>query len=87
MLDVTIWRQRESLTVHMVNLTNSMTMKGSIREFIPSPPQEATTRVPAKPKRVHLLVSAHQPAVREAAGEVTLTVPSILDHEVIAIDL
>jgi len=25
--------------------------------------------------------------VREAAGEVTLTVPSILDHEVIAVDL
>jgi len=86
-LDVTIWRQRESLTVHMVNLTNSMMMKGPIREFIPSPPQEVTIRVPARPKRVHLLVSAHQPAVREAAGEVTLTVPSILDHEVIAVDL
>ena len=86
-LDVTIWRQRESLTVHLVNLTNPMMMKGPIREFIPSPPQEVTIRVPAKPKRVHLLVSAHQPAVREAAGEVTLTVPSILDHEVIAVDL
>jgi hypothetical protein len=86
-LDVTIWRQRESLTVHMVNLTNSMMMKGPIREFIPSPPQEVTVRVPARPKRVHLLVSAHQPVVREAAGEVTLTVPSILDHEVIAVDL
>ena len=86
-LDVTIWRQKESLTVHLVNLTNPMMMKGPIREFIPSPPQEVTIRVPAKPKRVRLLVSAHQPAVREAAGEVTLTVPSILDHEVIAVEL
>ena len=86
-LDVTIWRQKDSLTVHLVNLTNPMMMKGPIREFIPSPPQEVTIRVPAKPKRVRLLVSAHQPAVREAAGEVTLTVPSILDHEVIAVEL
>jgi hypothetical protein len=86
-LDVTIWRQKDSLAVHLVNLTNPMMMKGPIREFFPSPPQEVTIRVPAKPKLVRLLVSAHQPAVREAAGEVTLTVPSILDHEVIAVDL
>jgi hypothetical protein len=86
-LDVTIWRQKDSLTVHLVNLTNPMMMKGPIREFFPSPPQEVTIRVPAKPKRVRLLVSEHRPAVREAAGEVTLTVPSILDHEVIAVDL
>ena len=34
-LDVTIWRQKDSLTVHLVNLTNPMMMKGPIREFIP----------------------------------------------------
>jgi hypothetical protein len=28
MLDVTIWRQERSMTVHLVNLTNPMMMKG-----------------------------------------------------------
>jgi hypothetical protein len=86
-LDVTVWRQKESLTVHLVNLTNPMMMKGPIREFFPSPPQDVTIRVPGRPKRVRLLVSERQPAVRVGTGEVTLTVPSILDHEVIAVDL
>ena len=33
-LDVTVWRQKESMTVHLVNLTNPMMMKGPIRELI-----------------------------------------------------
>jgi len=45
-LDVTIWRQKDSMTVHLVNLTNSMMMKGPIREFIPTPPQKVVIRVP-----------------------------------------
>ena len=89
MLDVTLWRQKESMTVYMVNLTNPMTMKGPIREFVPTPPQEVTVRLPSgrKPKKVHLLVSGQTPRVREANGSISLTIPSILDHEVVAIDL
>jgi hypothetical protein len=86
-LDVTIWRQQESLTVHLVNLTNPMMMKGPIRELLPAPPQQVKLRAPSTPKRVRLLVSAQQPDVRQSAGEITLTIPSILDHEVIAVDL
>jgi hypothetical protein len=88
-LDVTVWRQKESMTVHLVNLTNPMMMKGPIREFIPTPPQQVTVRLPAggKAKKVQLLVSRQTPRVREANETVTLTIPSILDHEVVAIDL
>ncbi len=86
-LDVAIWRQKDSMTVHLVNLTNSMMMKGPIREFIPTPPQKVAIRVPSRPKTVHLLVSAARPAIEHAPGTVTLTLPSILDHEVIALDL
>jgi hypothetical protein len=88
-LDVTIWRQKDSLTIHLVNLTNPMMMKGPIREFIPTPPQQVTIRMPEsrRPRKVQLLVSAHQPRVQESNGAITLTVPTILDHEVIAIDL
>jgi hypothetical protein len=88
-LDVTLWRQKESLTVHLVNLTNPMMMKGPIREFVPVPPQKVTVRIPdgRRTRRVQLLVSGKTPAVREANGRITLTIPSILDHEVVAIDL
>jgi hypothetical protein len=88
-LDVTVWRQKDSLTVHLVNLTNPMMMKGPIREFIPTPPQQVTVRLPrgGKAKKVQLLVSRQTPRVREANDSVSLTIPSILDHEVVAIDL
>jgi hypothetical protein len=88
-LDVTVWRQKDSMTVHLVNLTNPMMMKGPIREFIPTPPQQVTVRLPAglKARKVQLLVSRQTARVREAGESVTLTIPSILDHEVVAIDL
>ena len=88
-LDVTIWRQKESLTVHLVNLTNPMMMKGPIREFIPTPPQTVIIRPPdgRKPRKVQLLVSGQTPRVQEASGSISLTIPSILDHEVVAVDL
>jgi hypothetical protein len=88
-LDVTIWRQKQSLTVHLVNLTNPMMMKGPIRELLPVGAQRVRIRLPqgAKAKKVHFLVSAAAPRVQEANGELTVTVPSILDHEVIAVDL
>ena len=34
-IDLSIWSQKNSLTVHLVNLTNPMMMKGPIREIIP----------------------------------------------------
>jgi hypothetical protein len=89
MLDVTMWRQKESITVHLVNLTNPMMMKGPIREFIPTPPQTVAVRLPSgrKARKVQLLVGDRMPRVQESNGSVTLTIPSILDHEVVAIDL
>jgi hypothetical protein len=88
-LDVTFWRQKESLTVHLVNLTNPMMMKGPVRELIPISAQKVRIRLPEgrKAKQVHFLVSSAAPRVQESGGYVTLTVPSILDHEVIAVDL
>jgi hypothetical protein len=66
-----------------------MMMKGPIREFIPSPPQKVAIRIPwgAKAKKVQLLVSKQAPRVQDSNGVVTLTIPSIVDHEVVAIDL
>jgi hypothetical protein len=88
-LDVTMWRQKESLTVHLVNLTNPMMMKGPLREFIPTPPQQVAVRLPQgrKMRKVQFLVSGRTPVVHESNGTVSFTIPSIVDHEVVAIDL
>ena len=88
-LDVTCWQQKASLTVHLVNLTNPMMMKGPIRELIPTGEQEVRVRLPegTKAEAVRLL-SADRPAKTVRVGtSLVVTVPSVLDHEVVAIDL
>ncbi len=88
-LDVTVWRQPESLTVHLVNLTNPMMMKGPLRELIPIGEQKIQVRLPAggHAKRVQLLMAEQSLPAAEGGEYLTATVPSILDHEIIAIDL
>jgi hypothetical protein len=89
LLDVTMWRQRDSITVHVVNLTNPMMMKGPLREVIPVGPARVEIRLPAgtRAKHVRLLTAGTSPRVTEAGGVLTVTVPSIDVHEVIAIDV
>jgi len=88
-LDVTAWRQKKSMTVHLVNLTNAMMMKGPFREFIRVGEQKLQIIIPrnTKVKNIHLLVSDKSPDYKTSDGIVSLTVPSILDHEVVALDL
>jgi hypothetical protein len=88
-LDVTVWRQRDSMTVHLVNLTNPMMMKGPVREAIPVGPLTARVRIPAgtRATRVQLLTAATSARVRQSGGTLTVAVPSVETHEVIAIDL
>jgi hypothetical protein len=88
-LDVTVWRQRNSMTVHLVNLTNPMMMKGPLREAIPVGPLRVRVRLPpdARPDRVQLLTAATTVQAQVSGGALTMTVPSVETHEVIAIDL
>jgi hypothetical protein len=88
-LDVTVWRQETSMTVHLVNLTNPMMMKGPIRELIPVGAQEVRVRLPegAQVQRVRLLAADVSRPVRVSEGVLSIHVPSVLDHEVIAVDL
>jgi hypothetical protein len=89
-LDVTVWRQRDSMTVHLVNLTNPMLMKGPLREVIPIGPQRVRIHLPAdaRAKQVRLLTLGTSLVIDdEGGGTLTLTVPSIDVHEVVAIDL
>lgn len=87
-LDVTVWQQRQSMTVHLVNLTNPMMMKGPVRELIPVGEQVVRLQVPEdRPiARVHLLRAGITPPVQHERGVITVRVPSVLEHEVVAVD-
>jgi hypothetical protein len=88
-LDVSIWRQKSSLTVHLVNLTNPMMMKGPVREIFPVGPLRVSFRLPdgANGREVRLLVAGTKAAAKTQAGRVVVEVPTVRLHEVIAVDL
>jgi hypothetical protein len=89
LIDVTAWRQKDSLTVHLVNLTNPMLMKGPFRELVPLGEQQVKLRLldGRRARKVQLLVGGESPRTSESGGWLTVTVPSVLDHEVVAVDL
>jgi hypothetical protein len=88
-LDITVWHQQTSMTVHLVNLTNPMMMKGPFRELIPIGEQQVRLRLPngARAKRVRLLAANKSLRVVREGPCMSITVPSVLDHEVVAMDL
>jgi hypothetical protein len=87
--DVALWRQERSLAVHLVNLGNPMFMRGPVRELLPSFPQELTLILPEglRPGAVKLLSTGDRLPCRVEGNRLSLTVPSFLDHEVVAIDI
>ncbi len=87
-LDVTVWRQKTSMTVHLVNLTNPMIMRGPVRELIPVGEQKIRLRLPEAVgvKRVRLLAAGKNLRVERSGPCLVLAVPSVLDHELVAID-
>ncbi len=87
-VDVTVWRQESSMTVHLVNLTNPMMMKGPFRELIPVA-AKVSIKIPQGTKAggVNLLVSEQKASLEINEDKVIITVPQISDHEIIGIDL
>lgn len=89
LLDVSLWRQENSMTVHLVNLTNPMAMKGPYRQIFPAGPFALTVELPAgaKVSSVRRLVADQQANFAIEENRLVLTVPHIGVHEVVAIDL
>ena len=87
-LDISVWGQKNSMTVHLVNLTNPMMMKGPLREVIPLSSQKVSVRIPEgrRVKRAQLLVAAGEIPHHENDGVITIEVPKIDVHEVVALD-
>jgi hypothetical protein len=89
LMDVTMWRNAGSLTVHLINLTNPMAMKGPYRDFFPIGGQVVKLRLPdgIQPRQARLLVGDKSVEMVRTSSVVILSVPSILDHELLALDL
>jgi hypothetical protein len=88
MIEATVWRQKQSMTVHLVNYTNPMMLKGPFRELIPVS-ADVSIKIPENTKvtAVQLLLSEQKPKFTISNGHVILSVPKLVDHEIIALDL
>lgn len=89
LLDVTDWKQEDARVIHLVNLTNPMTMRGSYHELIPLGEQSVRVRLEEgrQPERVRLLKAEHACSFGWNPPDVSLQVPEVLDHEVVVIEL
>lgn len=88
LVETTVWRQKDSMAVHLVNMTNPMMMKGPFRELIPVD-AEVSIKIPenTKVKGVHLPVRNEDPKYTIMDGRVLLKVSHVYDHEIIGMDL
>jgi len=88
-VDVSMWRQKNSLTAHVVNMNNPMMMKGPYREMIPAGPYTVSLALPpgAKVGAVKLLESGATPKTSRNGDRLVVEVPRIRLHEVVAVDL
>jgi hypothetical protein len=64
-------------------------MKGPFRDLIPVGAQDVRLRLPAglRPRKVQLLAAGQTPKYSVSDGLLRLTVSSVLDHEIVAIDV
>jgi len=87
-VDVAVWRQKESMTIHLVNLTNPMMMKGPFRELFPVD-VAVNIEIPENKKvtGVHLLLKNSKPSYEIKGNTLSLSIPAIPDHEIVALDL
>ncbi|WP_276373502.1 beta-galactosidase trimerization domain-containing protein [Chryseolinea sp. H1M3-3] len=87
-IDVTTWRQEKSMTVHLVNLTNPMMMKGPFRELIPVD-AKVDIRIPENMKvtGVKLLLRGDKVDYKINNQVISVSIPRIEDHEIIGIDI
>lgn len=88
LLDIACWRQEKSMTAHLVNLNNPMTMRGSYREAIRTGPYRVRMQLPQGKgaAQARLLTAGMAVPHGTTNGWVEVDVPYIDFHEVVAID-
>jgi hypothetical protein len=87
-VDISVFAQKASMTVHLVNLTNPMMMRGPVREVIPLLSQKVRIRVPEgrRVAKAHLLAAGKEIPYRMEDGAIVAEIPAIDVHEVVALD-
>ncbi len=87
-IDLSIWEQKNSVTVHLVNLTNPMMMKGPVREIIPIANQQVRIQIPEgrRAAGVKLLVAGKSIPYQVQKNFILVEVPTVAVHEVVAVD-
>jgi hypothetical protein len=88
LIDCHLYEQPGRTILHLVNLTSEATWRAPVDELIRVGPFDVSVRVPRGMSRpsARLLVSGRPVPVTLDGEQARLTVESILDHEVIAID-
>ena len=94
-LDCHLYEQPGRAILHIVNLTNTEAWRGAVHELIPVGPIEVSIEVSVQLSggslgasvggNVELRVAGGRVESELIDGEVSFTVPSILDHEVIVV--
>ena len=86
-VDVAVWSQKDSMTVHLVNLTNPMMMKGPFRKLFPVD-VDVSIKIPENKKvtGVRLLFSNTKPLYEIKENKISVSIPKVLDHEIVALD-
>jgi hypothetical protein len=88
--DISVWKQERSVTVHLVNMSNAMIMRGAVRELLPSAPQKLKLELPGgcRVQSVYLLSEGEKerPFTMDK-GKLEIEFPPFLDHEIAVIRL
>ncbi len=84
-VDCHLYRQKNRLILHLVNLTNAGTWRAPVDELIPIGPLKVKVQLPdgIRGNRVQLLVSKRPVKAAVANGWAEFDLPLVLDHEVV----
>jgi hypothetical protein len=87
LIDCRLYKQSTRLILHLVNLTNTGTWRAPVDELIPVGPIRIRVNATAGAQhRVRLLVNNTKPSFSSDHGQLTIVLPSLLDHEVLLIE-
>lgn len=88
LLDVTIWRQERSITVHLVNLNTPNLFGGPVTELLPVGEQWVRLPLssPSPPQAVRLLRAKVTPEVQQRSDGWWVKIPKVVDHEILVVE-
>jgi hypothetical protein len=87
LIDCNLYLKKDSLILHLVNLTSAGTWRQPVDEYIPVGPVRVRIRLPSgvKAGSLRLLVSSQKSVPRNNNGWAEFAIDSITDHEVVVV--